>query len=679
MDESVAKTASSVQTSFGSMVKAGAALALGFGAIKMAAAGLAGTFGAFKDALDLGGTMADLSDQTGETSGNLLILQRAFENSGLGAGQVGTTLNKLQKALVEAGSGSTSAQEKFANLGLSWNELSTKSPSEQLKMVAKAISELPTPAERATASMEYFGKSGGRTLAFLQDFDGAVENAKGELGSMPAIMDENARTFDTISDKITVISGKFREFAAGMLSEMTPMLEAITTAIAGIDTAAIGKNIAQVFIGGSKAMEGFSSALGAMKIGEFSLAFEIAFASVKLQAAQSANSIYANFEAAFAAFPVLIRELGITGIFENIAAGLSNKFSSAIRGVIAEFLGAIGKVQAAADFDLLSKADSVRAENYFTMVNAGISSIGDNVGSASEAAKKAYEESLKSSGQLIDTAGMEISLQNKKTEAMRLQSEKAREALKIAEDLGEIEIKVGGERVTNAQRIKELESEIKDAKAQGNTELEKELIAQKAYYEQLERSLEKGKTMQEALVAAGKAYSTSIEDSVTGQKKVTKELKEQLSLSDEIVKRIKEAEAKDAADPGGKLEKAAGEAIAEGDFEKAKRISKKLAGKEQEAAIDKAFGGGKSIRDLAKEQGIDVTKKTNKELKKELLDITKRQEEMKPGEEGKKEGKPGEAKKEKDKALDPLQKAVDAILALVQKIEPKLPTAALGV
>jgi len=679
--ESVAATSEKVNASFASMVKAGAALALGFGAIKLAASAITGTFGTFKDALDLGGELSDLSDATGETSGNLLVLQRAFDNSGIGADKVGTSLNKMQKVLVDAAAGSEEAQEKFNTLGLSWSEMATKSPTEQLQMLAKAISGLPTPAERAAASMEFFGKSGGRTLAFLQDFDGAIANAKGELGTMPDIMDKNARVFDTISDKITVIGGKFKEFAAGMLSEMTPMLEAIATGLANIDTAAIGKRIGEIFIGGTQAMEGFSAALGAMKIGEFSMAWEITFSSIKLQAAQSANSIYANFKAAFAAFPVLIRELGITGIFENIAAGLSNKFSSAIRGVIAEFLGAIGKVQAAADFDLLSKADSVRAENYFTMVNAGISSIGDNIGSASEAAQKAYEESLKSTGQLIDITGMELDLQNKKTKALTLQNEKAQEALKNAGDFGELEIKIGGERVTNAQRINELESDIASAKAQGNKELEAQLIAQKAYYEQLERSLAKGKTMQEAMAAAGLAYSTSIENSVTSHKKVTKELKEQLSLSDEILKRIKEAKGKDAVDKGGKLEKAAGDAIAEGNFRKAERIAKKLKGKEENAAIDEAFGGdrklNKSVRDMAKEQGIETFGKSNKDLKKELQDrIGKRKEELPDGQRGK-------ADKDADGKVKPagktLQDVVEAIRVLVEKIEPKLPTSALGV
>ena len=686
------------------MAKAGAALALGFGAIKLAGDAIVGTFGAFKDALDLGGELSDLSDQTGESAGNLLVLQRAFDNSGVGADKVGTSINKMQKTLVDAAAGSEEAREKFGNLGLSWSEMATKSPTEQMKMLAEAISGLPTPAERSAAAMEWFGKSGGRTLAFLGDFTGAVEGAKGELGTMPDIMDKNARTFDTISDKITVIGGKFKEFAAGVLGEMTPMLETITTAIAGIDMAGFGKRLAEAFIGGTEAMQGFSAALSAMKMGEFSLAFETFFSSIKLQAAQSANSIYANFKAAFAAFPVLIRELGITGIFENIAAGLSNKFSSAIRGVIAEFLGAIGKVQAAAEFDLLSKADSVRAENYFTMVNAGISSIGENIGSASEAAKKAFQDSLESSGQLIDTTGMELDLQNKKTEVMKLQNDQAQEAIKKLGDFNELEIKVGGERVTNVQRIKELESEIASARSTGNKQLEAELTAQKAYYEQLERALAAGKDQQTALNEATKAYNVSMGKSVEGAQKLSK-TKEKIKDDMEQIKTIGDLIAKtNVAAP-------------------MKTYSEKIKVARKDLKDLKDFVGGDfsrmSVPDIAKKLGIDTAKKSSKELldeiQKKMDEIKKQPIDLRVNKEATKEDLKviqGEiAKLDTDKPinldadssiaqirskmgeeidlglssskgtsmLETLTTAVEEIKRLVTLIEPKLPTAALGV
>ena len=85
LDQNAKKAGVSVESSFSGMVKAGAALAIGFGAIKAAAALVSGTLGTFKDALDLGGTLADMSARTGIAIKDLVVLGRAFENAGKSA------------------------------------------------------------------------------------------------------------------------------------------------------------------------------------------------------------------------------------------------------------------------------------------------------------------------------------------------------------------------------------------------------------------------------------------------------------------------------------------------------------------------------------------------------------------------------------------------------------------
>ena len=624
LDATVAKTSSSVNASFASMAKAGAALALGFGAIKMAAAAVTGTFGAFKDALDLGGELADLSEQTGETSGKLLVLQRAFDNSGVGADKVGTSINKMQKVLVDAAAGSEEAQEKFNTLGLSWSEMQDKSPTEQLQMLAKAISELPTPAERAAASMEFFGKSGGRTLAFLQDFDGAIANAKGELGSMPKIMDESARTFDTISDKIKVIGGKFKEFAAGVLGEMTPMLEVITTALAGIDMAGFGKRLAQAFIGGTAAMEGFTAALGAMKVGEFSLAWEMAWASIKLQAKQTANEIYRNMVAAFSASgEFLMKVLGpnsdtfkmLAAGFDVVGYGLAASIGAAVKSILS-VIPYVGEEMAA------SIEKSIQAnERGVEMAKGRMNNLSYYIKGQFVMAGQAFPESFKSA---YESTAPLLNVQEDMQEVNRLAGEINKTAAGLTWNM-----------TSEIQKIPQLTWNMKDHMKEGAGAMEK----------------------------------------------AAKTVKETLSLSEEIIKRIKEANAKDAVDKGGKLEKAAGDAMAEGNFRKAERIAAKIAVNEENVAIDEAFGGkgpfGKSVRDMAKAAKIDTFGKSNKELKAELAKrIKDRKEELPDGQRGKQD-------KDADGKVKPagktLQDVVEAIRVLVEKIEPKLPTSALGV
>jgi hypothetical protein len=51
----------------------------------------------FGQAIELGGRLTDLSSRTGETAGKLLVLEKAFTNTGVSSDAVGTSLNKMQK------------------------------------------------------------------------------------------------------------------------------------------------------------------------------------------------------------------------------------------------------------------------------------------------------------------------------------------------------------------------------------------------------------------------------------------------------------------------------------------------------------------------------------------------------------------------------------------------------
>lgn len=628
MDDSVGKTATSVKTSFGSMVKAGAALAIGFGAIKAAAAAITGTLGTFKDALDLGGEMSDLSARTGETAGNLTLLRRAFDNSGVGADKVGTSINKLQKFMDDASQGAKLNNDVLSRLGLTMADMAGKTPTEQMAMLSEKLSGVTDNGERSALAISIFGRAGGELLPLLTDFSGELKKAQDQLGSMPGVMDRSANAFDAISDNITVAKGKFLEFAAGLLESVGPALELATTLITRFDAAGAGMKLGEIITGASNAMGGFNEALAAIKLGEFGTAWEITWASIKLQAADSINSIFANIKGLFAAIPVFVSESGIIGIIEALVSGISNKLSSAIRGVIAEFLSSIGKVKAAAEMDMFSKADAARAQNYFTMVNGGIAMIGNNVMDAAAKARDAYDKSVSSAGQIIDTTKMEIDLQKTKLDVLDAQSKKQDEIAKKVQDEFNMMDDVRG------------------------------------------KSFDLPFNMMEHL-----------KDNLKVQKEITNELEKQLGLGAKILADAKAAQSKDRLDPGGRLEKAGGEAIAAGNFAAARRIGRQLESRERDRAFQEAFGKkeggiGKSVKDIAKEQGIDTFGKTKRELQKELME--KRQAEMKPGAEGKKGDKPGDDPDPKP-AENLLQKAVDAIKTAVEKLEKKLPMPALGV
>lgn len=681
MDDSVAKTSTSVKASFGSMVKAGAALAIGFGAIKAAAAAISGTLSTFKDALDLGGEMSELSTRTGETAGNLMLLRRAFDNSGLGADKVGTSINKLQRFMEEAAQGNIANVESLKRLGVSYDEMKGKTPLEQMQILAARISAIQDPAERATSAMQIFGRSGGKLLPLLTSFSGELKTAQEQLGSMPGVLDRSANSFDAISDNIKVVKGKFLEFAAGLLESLAPALELATTLMTRFDAAGVGMKLGEIITGASNAMGGFTDALSAVKLGEFGLAFKIAFESIKLQAADSINSIAANVMAAVqASGAFLLAAFGPgSGIYTIIEAQI-NKLSLNIKLAFEE----ANPFRDELVIDGLKQAINSSERLIKTAMNV----IGEDFARAGQEASKTFDSALRSSKQLIDTTSIEVKVQEHRNELKKFEAIAAADAAASAANkltIEEMSVKTAQDRLTQEERIKELDADIASAKRQGNAEELTALEAMKAFHLELQASKEKGLSLDESMANANKARQNIIDgvlkankDELATKKEITNELQKQLGLGEKIIGDANAAQRKDRLDPGGRLEKEAGEATGKGNFAQARRIGRQIKNREtmrefQEAFGKKEGGAGRNVRDIAKQEGLNTFNKSNKQLQEELM--AKRQEEMKPGAEGKKGDKPGDAPVPAENLL---QKAVDAIKIAVERLEKKLPMPALG-
>ena len=294
------------EKSKGGFLKMSSAVAAGQLAAEAAMAGIRAAFNLAKGAidefgaaLDLGGRLSDLAARTGEAEGNLLLLERAFQNSGAGAEAVGPSINKLQKFMEDAAQGGATQTQAMNDLGLSFTDLQGKTPIEQMQVFAQRISEVEDPGKRAALAMDVFGRSGGELLPLLTNFSGELETAQGQLGGMVDVMNRNAATFDAVSDKVNIAKGKFMEFAAGILDRSIPALDAITEGLSRIDAAKIGQELADAFLGGESAMKGFQAAVDAFKTGKIREALEILWDSIVLQSQQTANEIYKNLQAAF--------------------------------------------------------------------------------------------------------------------------------------------------------------------------------------------------------------------------------------------------------------------------------------------------------------------------------------------------------------------------------------------
>jgi hypothetical protein len=640
MKDTTQKTEKQVDLSFAAMAKAGAGLAIGIGLVKGAFAAITGTLDKFGEALDMGGRLSDLSASTGETAGNLLLLERAFDNSGVGADKVGTSINKLQKFMSDANRGTTKNIEVLDQLGISYSTLAQLTPTEQMGLLAEKINGINSPTERAAAAMNIFGRSGGALLPFLQNFSGEIGNAKDELGSMIGIMDAKNAVFDTVSDKISIIKGKFMEFAAGILDRVAPALELFTTILSRIDAAALGQKLADAFIGGQKAMEGFGVALDMLKIGEFGLSWKIIFKSIELQLKETFNQIYKIAVSTFDGIKAFIVSiLGpnsaiiniLEATFEMLGAKAGKIIISAVGGIIP---GISEKVKGALEV-MDSRINLSKVE-----IKSALQDLTPQLADAGQAFGASFDESYKSTKPLIDTVNT----------AFELNELKALSAIKLAKEAASIlsfDMKADVQK-KSFDSLKELKTEF-------------QLLAK----EQPDPLKKMKKTTDQV--------SIKMEKIVEKAKELT--LIEKLNADLANAKATKEA----GIDP---LKKEAEDQIKGGKFKQAAATIKKIAIKEQEAAIRIDEEGNKdrrSLFDIARDEGINTIGKSKEELRKEILEKRKKEkpEELKKEAEKKKDAEKEKEKKAEEKA-DPLLEMVKAIKELVAKIEPKLPTHALA-
>jgi len=355
--------------------------------------------GAFKDAIDMGGQLNDLSARTGETAGNLMILQRAFENAGVGADSVGQQLNKLQRFMYEARDASSEQGKTLVTLGLTYDELRGKAPIEQMQLLAEKIAGIQDPGERAAMAMAVFGKSGGELIPLLRGMTDGIDQAKAQLGGAPDAINATAKALDDIGDNLNAASQKAKEFALGLLVDLAPALVDISQKLATIDAASFGAIIggyvkktlewisATLQLGST--LDGIKTAIDSIASGNFAQGFELLFLTAKNYGLNMVNVIAA---AAFASIQTVMDALstvfGINSGFVKLATStfsyISKIFESNMASDIATIMEGIPFISGAAvdSMRMLSRAADVEATAMTYYMSDAANQIKSDLGNA---------------------------------------------------------------------------------------------------------------------------------------------------------------------------------------------------------------------------------------------------------------------------------------------------------
>jgi hypothetical protein len=201
---------------------------------------------------EFGKSVADQLDQLFDVSQRTGVNVEALQAYGFAAKLAGTELEtfakSIQKLTINLGSARVDekAQESFTKLGLVFDDLIQKTPTEQFEAVADAISKITDPAERAAAAVSVFGKGGIELGPLFSEGPGALTKMREEAEKLGLVVSEDAiKSIGNMNDAFDKVFATIKALTGQIVGELAGPIAQIALDLLGLVQAAGPQQIAQ--------------------------------------------------------------------------------------------------------------------------------------------------------------------------------------------------------------------------------------------------------------------------------------------------------------------------------------------------------------------------------------------------------------------------------------------------
>ena len=230
----------------GALGSVGSALKSGISAVGSVVSAVGGAAqAAGQEIFDLAQNCAAAGDKIDKQSQALGLSREAYQEwdyilsqNGTSIDSMGTALKTLNGVVDDAGTGSASAAEKLARVGLSLEDIEGKSREEVFEMVITGLQGIEDESQKAAIANDLLGKASVNMAALLNGSAEGVEALKENAHNMGIILEDEAVNasvaFTDSMDNLTRSFGTFKnKVGAEFLPGITGITDGLTDLMSG--------------------------------------------------------------------------------------------------------------------------------------------------------------------------------------------------------------------------------------------------------------------------------------------------------------------------------------------------------------------------------------------------------------------------------------------------------------
>lgn len=180
-------------------------------------------------------SLAETADTAARTSLSGRFLQRlgyAADQAGVDNDTLTKSLSKMTLVMGEAKNGNEAARKAFDRLGLSVTDLQDLSPEQQFSRIANALGGVTDTAQRASAAVDIFGKSGAELGPLFQQGAGGIVGVMEQAASLGiGLSDEDIAKAAAADDAMQRMGATIAAVAQSIAAKLSPVWEGFANTV----------------------------------------------------------------------------------------------------------------------------------------------------------------------------------------------------------------------------------------------------------------------------------------------------------------------------------------------------------------------------------------------------------------------------------------------------------------